>query len=150
MKMQVHKILIVDDDSDDSEFFTEVIHEINPGIEVKITDSKEGLFKELSRETPDLIFIDSLIQNESGIDGIKQLKADVKLSHIPVIMYTGSSDERNIATAMKEGAAAYITKPDTMDGIRQVLNKVLLRDWESDPKPQQLFINGSFRDYEPE
>ena len=148
--MQVHKILIVDDDSDDSEFFTEVIHEINPGIEVKITDSKEGLFKELSRETPDLIFIDSLIQNESGIDGIKQLKADVKLSHIPVIMYTGSSDERNIATAMKEGAAAYITKPDTMDGIRQVLNKVLLRDWESDPKPQQLFINGSFSDYEPE
>ena len=102
MKMQVHKILIVDDDSDDSEFFTEVIHEINPGIEVKITDSKQGLFNELAGETPDLIFIDSLIQNESGIDGIKQLKADAKLAHIPVTMYTGSSDERNIATAMKE------------------------------------------------
>ena len=148
--MQVHKILIVDDDSDDSEFFTEVIHEINPSIEVKITDSKHGLFNELSRETPDLIFIDSLIQNESGIDGIKELKSDINLSGIPVIMYTGSSDTRNIATAMKAGAVAYITKPDTMDGIRQVLNKVLHRDWVKQPKPQQVFINGAFRDYEPE
>ena len=139
--MENKSVLIVDDDSDDQEFFTSVINEINPAIEVRVTDSKSGMFTELDSRLPDLIFIDSLIQNESGVTGIRQIKSNSELKAIPVIMYTGSSDEKNIATAFEAGAVGYITKPDTYAAIKQVMEQVLEKDWNN-PEISQLLYDG--------
>lgn len=145
--MELKNILIVDDDSDDRDFFTSVIHELDPGIEVMATDSKQGLFTELDQKLPDLIFIDSLIQNESGVAGIREIKANPSHQHIPVIMYTGSSDGKNIATAFEAGAIAYITKPDTYGAIKKVMEMVLERDWSSPYTPKSIYNGKEFLNY---
>ena len=146
--MENKSVLIVDDDSDDQEFFTSVINEINPAIEVRVTDSKSGMFTELDKSLPDLIFMDSLIQNESGVAGIRQLKSSPELKQIPVIMYTGSSDDRNVTTAFEAGAVGYITKPDTYAAIKKVMQQVLYRNWENPGLKPVIYNGNEFIDYQ--
>jgi DNA-binding NtrC family response regulator len=147
--MQVNKILIVDDDAEDSEFFTEVLSNINPEISVCVASTRDQLFECLEAAVPDLVFMDSFIQHESGLDSMRQIKGNEKLVSIPVIMYTGSSDWNHISSAFHAGASAYIVKPDTLNGIRDVLQEVLKQDW-NDPgsSRKQYFINGKGKTFE--
>lgn len=145
--MKVNNILIVDDDSEDSEFFTMVVNKIDPGINIMVAGSRDELFEHLNKTTPDLLFIDSFIQHHSGVTSIMELRKDENWKHLPVIMYTGAADMKNINNAFKAGACAYIVKPATMSEIRQVLQEVLEKDWQQKNLPKQYYIDKEFRDF---
>ena len=142
--MQVQNILIVDDDEDDSEFFTMVVNQIDPDIKVRVASSKDELFKHLRNIIPDLLFIDSFIQNHSGVTSIGEIRNDINFRHMPVIMYTGASDMKNIVNAFNAGASAYIVKPHTIEEIREVLQIVLNKNWNQLDIPKQYYIDKQF------
>ena len=74
IKMQVKQILIVDDDAEDSEFFTIAVSQVDPTIQVAVTNSKEGLFHQLRRGSPCILFIDSFIHYESEWKAFRKLE----------------------------------------------------------------------------
>lgn len=142
--MKVENILIVDDDNEDSEFFTLVVNQIDPAIKVEIATNRDELFEHLRNKIPDLLFIDSFIQQHSGVSSISEIKNDRNWHNLPVIMYTGASDKRNITSAFNAGASAYIIKPQTTSEIKKALQFVFNKDWKQPGLPKHFYMDNSF------
>lgn len=66
---------------------------------------------------PDLILLDINMPRKSGHEVLAELKADVDLRGIPVVMLTTSDAERDISAAYRAGAAGYVTKPVDIDAL---------------------------------
>ena len=84
------KILIVDDDPDNVLIITQIVED-NGYTTVSANDGKEGL--ELAkREKPDLITLDLIMPEQSGILMFQELKKDPDLCEVPVIIISGASE----------------------------------------------------------
>lgn len=143
--MKIKNILLVDDDVEDSEFFTSVVQQIDPAIIVMIASSKEELFQHLQKDKPHIIFMDSFLQNESGQQSIQEIRAHPDFTQLPIIMYTGASDADSITSAFKIGASFYIVKPHSLAEIKKVLQIILHEDWDVSNSPQkQYYMNQQF------
>lgn len=73
-------------------------------------DGAEGLAK-AREEAPDLILLDIMLPKMNGYQVCRVLKFDEKYRHIPVIMLTARTQERDRVLAADTGADAYLTKP---------------------------------------
>ena len=60
---------------------------------------------------PDLVLLDLNLPRMNGIEVLEQLKQDPALRHIPVVMLTSSSAERDIGRSYDRHVNAYVTKP---------------------------------------
>ena len=60
---------------------------------------------------PDLILLDWMLPGISGVEFARRLRADQRTHHIPIIMLTARTDERDKALGMESGVDDYITKP---------------------------------------
>jgi CheY-like chemotaxis protein len=88
------KILIVDDDPDNVLIITQIVED-NGYTTVSANDGKDGL--ELAkREKPDLITLDLIMPEQSGILMFQELKKDPDLCDIPVIIISGASEVTGI------------------------------------------------------
>lgn len=59
----------------------------------------------------DFVVTDMLMEDGSGIDLVKSIRADQKLKHLPVLMITSMADIENMLNAVKAGVSDYIVKP---------------------------------------
>ena len=86
---------------------------------------QDGLEK--ARElVPDLILIDVLMPEMDGMQLSRLLKADVRTSHIPLIMLTAVADMHARIKGLQEGAEAYLTKPFNPDVLRAHIERLVL------------------------
>lgn len=115
--------LLVDDDIDDTFLFKEVIGQIKTPI--KLTSASDGLQAmntlETMAEQPDLIFLDLNMPSMGGKECLLQIKTDDRLRHIPVVMYTTSSQSKDIEETMMNGAAGFITKPTSIKELEYIV-----------------------------
>ena len=111
------KILIVDDDEDVILFLSTVLQD--KGYEaIHAMDGKRGL-EVAKAESPALILLDLMMPQKSGISLLADLKKDVKLKKIPVIMITGVSGETGIDLELffrKDEETSMETMPPRPDG----------------------------------
>jgi len=88
------KILIVDDDPDVILFLSTVLQD--KGFEaIDAGNGQEG-YEKAASERPDLILLDLMMPEKSGISLLHDLKTNEDLAGIPVIMVTGVSGETGI------------------------------------------------------
>jgi two-component system alkaline phosphatase synthesis response regulator PhoP len=73
-------------------------------------DGREAL-EAVKTRLPDLIVLDVMMPNVSGMEVLQALNADPLTSAIPVIMLTAKRQEIDILTAHFHGAQTYLTKP---------------------------------------
>jgi CheY-like chemotaxis protein len=71
-----------------------------------------------ARHIPDLILLDINMPEMDGFEVCKRLKADEKLSHIPVLFLSALSETRNKVNAFRAGGVDYITKPFQLEEVR--------------------------------
>jgi CheY-like chemotaxis protein len=124
-------ILLVEDDPGD-ELITREAFEHN---KIKNTlhvarDGQEGLDFLYRRGVfgdapePDLILLDLNLPKYDGRQLLEQIKSDVDLCHIPVVVLTTSSAEEDVLKSYKLHANAYVTKPVDVDqfmiAVRQI------------------------------
>jgi DNA-binding response OmpR family regulator len=147
--MLIKNILLVDDDAEDSEFFSTVVQQMSREIRVTVASKKEELFQHLQQDKPEIVFIDSFLQNESGLQSIQEIRATPGFAQLPVIMYTGASDAKSISSAFEMGASSYIVKPHSLAEIKKVLQIILHKDWDVNSSPQkQYYMNQQFHNIE--
>ena len=60
---------------------------------------------------PDLIFMDIKMPHLNGTEALEMLKSDSRLNHIPVVMFSTSTENEEILRCFKLGACGYTTKP---------------------------------------
>ena len=78
-------------------------------------------FDQIQKELPELIILDIMLPDESGISILKKLKENTAYSKIPIIMLTAKTAEIDKVVALETGADDYITKPF---GIMEFLSRV--------------------------
>src|SRR4051794_40368807 len=106
---------IVDDDIDDQELFMEAVSEVDQSIEcISASDCEEALdlLKSGKVVLPDMIFLDLNMPRLNGKQCLAELKRQANLKHIPVIIYSTSSEKKDIEETTKLGAAHFLTKPN--------------------------------------
>jgi len=118
------QVLLIDDDRDDAELFKEALSVINSSIGFEhYEDSRQGLQNLLQKQSdlPDLIFLDINMPIVSGWQCLTEFKNAEHLKHIPVIMFTTSSQPREREIARELGAAGFITKPNEYKTLKELL-----------------------------
>jgi CheY-like chemotaxis protein len=84
-------------------------------------DGKQALEKIAARK-PDLVLLDMMMPNMSGIDVLKQLNKDKIIPDLPVIVLTNIMNSQAITEARDLGARDYIIKTDLTPS--QVIDKL--------------------------
>ena len=121
------KLMIIDDDSDDRELFSEALTSIAPSISCRQAGDAEEALQMLSQEQhlPEVIFLDINLPGMSGWECLVNLKKIDRVKEIPVIIYSTSSHKRDIEIAKDLGAACFITKPDDYKILGILLKKMV-------------------------
>ncbi|MBE6037793.1 MAG: response regulator transcription factor [Anaerofustis stercorihominis] len=132
------KILVVDDEVNICELLTLEL-ELEGYICERAYDGKEALEK-FETFSPELILLDLMLPEISGIDVCKQITAK---NNVPIIMLTAKSEIPDKIVGLNSGADDYITKPfDTGELLARV--KALLRRYKNinEPKKAEEYKNG--------
>ena len=113
------KILIIDDEIHIVELLKFNLE--NNGYKVDYSyDGFDGYLKTKEFQ-PDLILLDWMLPNISGIDLLKKIRSDETLEQIPVIMLTAKNMEEDKLEGLEDGADDYITQPFS---VREVLARI--------------------------
>lgn len=122
----VKKILLVDDDEDDREFFILVLGNIDPSLICETAENGKIAIQVLEKnELPDIIFLDLNMPVMNGTQFLTQIKQHELFKHIPVIILSTSSDSASIAQAAQLGAMGFITKPNKLYLLEAHLREIL-------------------------
>ncbi|MCM3922728.1 response regulator [Frankia sp. AiPs1] len=73
---------------------------------------------------PDLILLDLNLPRRDGREVLAELKADVDLRSIPVVVLTASAAETDVVTCYDLQANAYVTKPANLDQFAEVVRRI--------------------------
>lgn len=119
--------LLADDDIDDREMFCEALEGIDKNIICHTAnDGSEALstLKELPTP-PELIFLDVNMPVMNGWQCLEQIREDERLSGVPVIIISTSSNQREIEIAQSLQAVCYFTKPHNFKDLIKVLSVIV-------------------------
>jgi len=102
-------VMIIEDETDAAEMFAEMMR-VNGFRVIKMFSSAPAISL-IAQETPDLIILDVMMPDISGIEVLRYIRRDPKLEKIPVIIVSAKSMPNDIKTGMEAGASLYLTKP---------------------------------------
>ncbi|MGJ8697822.1 MAG: ATP-binding protein [Verrucomicrobiaceae bacterium] len=101
-------ILVADDEEDLRSFLSSELSRDHKVIEAG--DGVEALA--LARQyEPDLVLLDYMMPDKNGMEVCRAIRADQRLSHIPVIMLTARADEKIKIECLQSGASDFVSKP---------------------------------------
>jgi DNA-binding response OmpR family regulator len=118
-------VLIVDDNVD-SLLILRTILEAR-GFTVLIAERGADALAQLEVATPDVILLDVMMPQMSGLEVLQRIKASQATSHIPVIMVTAKMQDEDVLIGYQYGADYYITKPCTAKQLLYGIGLVLGR-----------------------
>ena len=119
------KVFLVEDDQS---IITLVEYNLKKeGFKVSVSSDGEDALKEIKNQEPDLILLDWMLPNLSGIDICKSLRKDKKFLDLPIIMLTTKGQEEDKVSALNAGADDYITKPFGHSELAARINALLRR-----------------------
>ena len=112
-------ILIVDDESSLRDFLTIVFEE--DGWHVETAASLGDARAALQRQEPDLVLCDLMLPDGSGLDLLRDIKA--QNPSVAVVMITAHTSTKSAVDALKAGAFDYIAKPFDIDELKIIVRK---------------------------
>lgn len=92
------------------------------------TTSPAEVLPMMIRAEPDLVLLDIVMPNFSGLDLLAAIRADAQLAHIPVVMLTALEDRDTKHQALALGATDFLAKPvDPSELVSRVRNVLLVK-----------------------
>ena len=117
------RILIVDDYSTMLRILRNLLRQLDLNNVDEAQNGEEALFK-LRKETFDLVISAWNMQPMTGIDLLRQVRADARLKSLPFIMVTAESKTENVIVAKQAGVSNYIVKPFNADTLKMKIMSV--------------------------
>ena len=97
------------------------------GYKVSYSDNGNDGIKEIKKKLPDLILLDWMLPDFSGVEICKNLKKDIKFKDLPIIMLTAKGEEEDKVKGLNSGADDYITKPFSFPELLARIKALLRR-----------------------
>ena len=118
-------VMIIEDEPDAAEMFAEMMR-VN-GFRVLKMFSSAPAIPMITQEKPDVIILDIMMPDISGLEVLRYMRREPDLVSIPVIVVSAKSMPGDIKTGLEAGASIYLTKPvgflDLKQAVEQVLKK---------------------------
>ena len=124
-------ILLIEDNEGDILLTTEALAETNNAFEITVVKNgnealdcifKRNKYHQVSE--PDLILMDVNLPLKTGHEVLQIIKKDDRVKHIPVIMLTTSSSEKDINLSYRYAANCYITKPVEVNDFIEAISSL--------------------------
>lgn len=132
-----YTILVVDDEEDFRDLLKDILH-LKYNI-IQARNGKEALEKTIDRQ-PDVIISDVLMPEMNGYELCREVKSDIRMCHIPVILITALGDDEMQIKGVEYGADSYITKPFNVKYLIVSIQKLI----ENRKKIKEHFSHSSF------
>jgi two-component system response regulator len=125
MMMEEQLILLVEDNDDDAELanmafrkakITNPVHRARDGVEALDYLFARGAYLDRDvSDTPAIVLLDLNLPKLSGLEVLKAVRADERTRHLPIVVLTSSSEERDLVGAYDLFANSYVIKPVDFD-----------------------------------
>ena len=123
--MKKHRILIVEDEKPIRDMVSFALN--SNGYELlEAVDGKQAT-EILAQDIPNLILMDWMLPDVTGLELVRRIKRDEVTSHIPIIMLTAKTEERDKVEGLDSGADDYMTKPFSVKELSARIRAVLRR-----------------------
>ncbi|WP_456390731.1 phosphate regulon transcriptional regulator PhoB [Profundibacter sp.] len=119
MSITSPRILVIEDEPSQVEILRFNLHQ--EGFDVRVSMDGEAGVQAAIEDPPDLILLDWMLPNLSGIEVCRLLRRKKETREIPVLMLTARSEERDKIRGLDIGADDYITKPYS---IRELIARI--------------------------
>lgn len=137
------KILVVEDEKPISELIG--FHLEQQNYQIKFSYDGESAIQEIEHWLPDLILLDWMLPNISGIEVLKRIKRKDNLKKIPIIMLTAKGQEDDKIRGFELGVEDYVTKPflpsEILARIKSLLKRTKAREENDSLKFHDININ---------
>lgn len=124
------KILLADDDEADRLLFKDAFTELKSGITITTVNNgmelMDLLYQTETEDLPQILFLDINMPQKTGIDCLKEIRADQRFKDLTIAIYSTSSSEKDMEQTFIYGANVYIHKPNSFVKLKKVLEKSIM------------------------
>jgi DNA-binding response OmpR family regulator len=121
----VNSVLIVEDEP----FIVEALSFLlnREGLNVSVFTDGEGCVEHIQSIVPNLVILDMMLPNKSGMQILEELRALEKFESLPVLMLTAKGQKKDRIAAEEAGVSMFMTKPfankEIIENVHRLLEK---------------------------
>jgi DNA-binding response OmpR family regulator len=119
----VSKVIVIDDEP----FILMMIEDKLKKAKIDVMTLRESrnAFEVIKKDKPELIILDWMMPELSGIDLCKMIKADPELKDIPIFMLTAKGQDSDEQQGIQCGVSRYITKPFSPRSLLEMVQEII-------------------------
>ena len=141
----ISNIVLAEDDIDDQNIFQIALEEIDSAIRTQFVSNGKELLTLLQTAQPDLLFLDLDMPYKNGLECLVEMKKDLQLKKIPVVVFSSTTKPSNIQTAYEMGAHLFFIKPPVYSDYLSSIKAIFKLNWdEPDLVREQYCVNGRY------
>ncbi|MEC9331404.1 MAG: response regulator [Verrucomicrobiota bacterium] len=133
-------VLVVEDEPDTAELIE--LHLKNDGYRVTVAGDGDQALKKVHKHMPDLVILDLMIPEITGVEVCKFIRKDPATQSIPIIMCTAKTGEIDKILGLELGADDYVTKPFSPRELLLRVKKLIKRSDSSNVKADERLVIG--------
>ena len=123
MTSEQKTVIVVEDEPDAAELFAEMMR-VN-GFRVLKMYSSAPAIDLIATEIPDLVLLDIMMPDVSGLEVLHFMRREPKLKDTPVIVVSAKNMPADIKVGMEAGASLYLSKPVGYQDIKQAVERLI-------------------------
>jgi CheY-like chemotaxis protein len=116
-------VLIIEDEADAAELFAEMMRV--SGFRVLKTSSSAPAIGMMTAERPDIVVLDIMMPDVSGLEILRQMRDHPNLSTIPVVIVSAKSMPADIEHGLEAGAFTFLAKPVGFLELKEAVESAL-------------------------
>ncbi len=116
-------VLVIEDEADAAELFAEMMRV--SGFRVIKTSSSTPAIAMMNAEKPDVVLLDIMMPELSGLDILRQMRGDPQLAKVPVVVVSAKTMPADIQKGMEAGAFTYLTKPFGFLDLKEAVERAM-------------------------
>jgi CheY-like chemotaxis protein len=153
MNLPARSVLYAEDDENDAFFMERAFRRLHlaDALEV-VPDGQKAVARleaEIAPGRPDgapalrLLLLDVKMPHRTGLEVLEWARQRPEFQHLPIVIITSSTQEKDVAAAAAHGANAYLVKPSNAENLIAVVKRLLQLATETETPPRRFAIEGN-------
>jgi two-component system response regulator len=117
-------VLLVEDNDDDVAIVQRLVSRSPVPVRLTVVPDGAGAVEALHAALPELVLLDIGLPGHDGVEVLRRLRAQPALEDVPIIMLTGSDEDRHVRAAEQLGAHTHIVKPMRQQDFLWIMRSV--------------------------